>query len=140
MADKALYWSCIDVEYLRCSTLDEAVEEYLDGYDGEYVVKEPEALFRALGDVTVTGYAHAELDAEHIAETTLEDAIGRLYEYADPEDEVTPHARMKDAARAFGAAGAADFDVWLCEPVCQETVNALKWVQENAPHWLKPSK
>jgi hypothetical protein len=140
MDREPIYWGHPDEEHLTCVDPDEAIEEIIDGYYGEGEATED--VLRDLGEVSVTGFAHAELNRESVAEMMLEDTLERIGEtYGDPDgegDQATD--AMKSAALVCADAIIADYRVWLCEPVTEYKVNALEWVKENRPDWLEEDR
>ncbi len=138
MEREPIYWGHRDEEHLTCMDPDEAIEEIIDGYSGEGETTED--VLRNLGEVSVTGFAHESLGRNKVAEMALDDLAEQLDEtYADPDGmgENPTTDKMREAALVFADVVISEYRVWLCEPVTEYKVNALEWVKENCPHWLK---
>jgi hypothetical protein len=127
MAEKvAEMFSCDpDAEVLTATDVSEAVQEWVDYFDGPL----PET-------VTVYGFARRELPpTEKLAENILYDVLERLNdEYGDPDglrgDGRTPE--MVEAAHAFADVIRCKYWVWACEHASEETVKVSDYVAEPA--------
>lgn len=121
----ATLFSCRDPENLWCTSIDDAVEEYLDILVGDW----PET-------VRVVGYERrkAWYDPDTILERILEDLDD---EYGDPGgDAATPTEAMKLAAEELVAVVIAGYDVWSCEARENHEVNVGEWIAEHRSDWL----
>ena len=137
-------WSVTDVEVLTNDSVDEAMEEYLDGIAFE--MSEPttpsqlRAEFRNLGDVTVAGYARLQVPNAAVAKRALTIMTECIEEdYGDPDGsygDTKLSDETKTAAQMLAKSLLADFLVWRMDPVTTVEVNALDWVETNAPEWL----
>ena len=124
---KPIFWTCCpDAERLSCDTLDEAVEEYLDGMDQSFPIT-----------VEVTGYARMEVTDNPHYHRCLEQLLELLdEEYGDPEDGPDgPTKEMEEAEGVFVKIVLDNYTPWMCEPVCKETVNVREWIDANRPDW-----
>jgi len=132
------YWTCLpDIEHLHCETLDEAVEEYLDGLAPTPGSVDSEDFFRDLPDVECTAWVRKVIDRKWLADSVLDYALEEVGdEHGNPDGDEPPTEAMKAQALKFADAFIADFQVWSCEPAGSEKVNILKWVKKNAPHWI----
>jgi hypothetical protein len=132
------YWTCLDdIEHLHCETLDEAVEEYLDGLAPTPGSVDPEDFFRDLPDVKCTAWVRRVIDRKWLADSVLDYALEQIGDvHGNPDGDEPATDAIKAAALAFADAFIADFAVWACEPAGSEEVNALEWVKKHAPHWL----
>jgi len=129
MSDDRSYWGREEEEVLTNTDPDEAIEEILDAYGpGE------------LEDHEVTVIEYRPRGCVVDAESILENALERLdEEYGNPDGDYTkPTPAMTAAAEAFAKVLAAEYSVWACEPTGEKvTVNALAWVKEHRPDWLR---
>lgn len=104
-------------ERLEHSTLDAAIEAVLE--------LEPDKAF-----AFITAHKRNEVDVDEEAERVLVDLLERLDElFADPEaeDMTQPTEGMERAAKAFVAAVAAEYEVWMCDEVGSATVDVARW-------------
>ena len=140
MESKIAFWECGDPEELSNTELDEAVEYYLDGFLFDDLVN----LINKRETITVTGYARLTIDEETIryfARSMLDDCLERLDdEYGDPNGwtEVTEEMKqfMELYAVPFVRQIIKRYNIWRCDPVCEEKINVLDWITENQADWL----
>jgi hypothetical protein len=131
---EVIFWSCENVDELRHTDADDAVEDYLESMDINWEDEE--------ATVSVYGYARMRVSA-HVR-TGLEDILEAIdEEYGDPNttrsirDMITPG--MEAAFEALVEAIEKDYQSWQCEVVEERHVLVLAWVREHKPHWL-PTK
>lgn len=126
MSEKIEYWDCDDnTERLYHETLDEAVEEFLDG---QVQGNEPDTL-------EVYGYARKTVDPKKFKESILESAYEYLSEDFDGEDGHDQNKEIEDAATSFIKTYLDNYSVWICEIVKTEKVNVKEWISKNRPGW-----
>lgn len=121
-----VFWSCDPcAETLRCVTVDEAMEDYLDGIDKEQWPAE----------LRVEGYARitAHLDPDNLLEKVIKELDE---EYNGGDESSTPTARMRGAALEFVSIVLSEYVVWNCEVMESRTVDVMSWVREHRPSWL----
>ena len=140
---EAVLWSVIDADILYHTSPEDAMEEYLDGYEFSGGNPEtPEKLrecLRDLGDVLVSGYAPMEISPQAVGTYALDNVDDQLCELMDPDGDATDWSdETKAAARAFGQAVLKDFRVWAMEPITLVKLNALAWAEKYEPQWFKP--
>lgn len=134
MAD---FYTCVEVDELEYTDLDEAVEGHLDYL--EPVEDWPEEL-------AVLAYRRVVVSAgeqELFAELALEEAIERLdEEFGNPDSATDVTDGMKKAAVLFIETVLEEYNVWRCvrEPQEDQTVPVAKWVREHAPQWMVDKK
>lgn len=126
----ATFYDCQDSEQLQHTAPGDAIEAALDLMDAD-----PETL-------EVTAYKRAVVDVHDLAERVLEDALERLDEMlGDPGgDPCEPTPSMREAARTFAAAIAADYTPWQCEPCGRATVDIAAWRKAEGPGPLCPGQ
>jgi hypothetical protein len=111
-------WGSPEAERISGTTMDEAIDEILDGFE-----EDPET-------IEVCGYAHMEPDIEKTWEgDVLERILLDLDEnYGDPDGDLSdPTEAMEEAEKAFLAVVAKEYKVWMCEEVCRKTINVAEW-------------
>lgn len=129
---KPVYWAVGDEERLTATTLNDAVEQYLDA-----IAPDPLPLDDT---ITVVGYVRMTVtaDPDRYLATLLEDLDE---EYGDPEgsDETKITDGMRGAAALFVASVIKEYDNWACEPLdgSEVEVQVREWVTANAPEWLE---
>ena len=134
MADETMLWGEWDDEVLTCRDAESAIESYLD-------MAFPEE-FESIGDVTVFEYRPVTIQTSDCG-SPLEGVLEYLDEqYGDPDG--TPAyagtQEMRDAEKAFLETVIKHYKPWACEQTGKSvTVNALEWVREHRPDWLKDS-
>ena len=134
-------------DILENDTLDGAVEEYLDGIGTVGDTGHPETLeqkLRDLGEIVVECWVRHETKARPplVAATLVEDILDRHFEeQASPDDGYAYHVTpaMIEAAKGFIAVMLHEFVPWTMtiDRARNVKVNALVWVLEHRPHWLK---
>lgn len=137
------FWSCNDGEERLCWTeVDEAVEDFLDGLDGRCdCPTDREQEFRDLGEITVYAWVREQfVPNKYMARDLLEwffDSYAE--ELFNPEEGPTMTGGMRVAAQHLVDVIVREFVPWSCDrdPAQDVTVNALDWVREHAPEWLK---
>jgi hypothetical protein len=137
-----VFWSCDDApEELSSDCREDAIEQHLDDlYDPKLSQKENND---ALPDeIEVYGYARMDVMAKvvRIAARALDKVLEDLdEEFSGPYEPYTkPTEKMQAYAETFARAIAAEYNPWMCERVCTETVNVMEWIKENNPEWLVP--
>lgn len=128
-----VFWGDDGCEVLTHSDPDEAIEAYIDGFHPDPIA--------TIGEITMYEYAPMKVSVSDCL-SPLELVLENLdEEYGDPDGdgyEVTD--AMKAAEKAFLEIVAAEYRPWSCEQTGKSvTVNALEWVQEHRPDWLKES-
>lgn len=125
-----MFWDCYpDAEGLSHTTIDEAVEAYLDDTPRE---DWPEAVL-AEGYARMRVPAPEQADADDLVSAFFE----RNWEEYQGEDGVEITPRMLEAAATFLKTMHEEFTPWCCEVVHTEEVNVAAWVTEHRPDWLQ---
>ncbi len=138
-----VFWSCNDGdEELRCTDTDEAVGDYLDGIgDFNAMASDREQEFRELGEITVCAWVRSKLvPDEFMAQDLLDFFFERnAEELVDPDNGPTITPGMTAAAQNLVDVIVREFEPWACtrDQAQDVKINALDWVRENAPEWLK---
>jgi hypothetical protein len=120
---EAKYWSCNqDEELLTATTIDEAVQEFIDGCE-EIPIK-----------VKVFGSAPMEVKWDYYGERALRDMLESIDEdYGDPDNSTDITDEMEKAAKEFAEKISKLYHVWGCEQVDVVEVDMLEWCKENEP-------
>ena len=132
MTDETLLWGEDGDELLSCRNANSAIESYLDGFWPE--------ILRETHEVTVFEYRPVTIQISDCG-SPLENVLEYLDEqYGDPDG--TPDyagaQEMQDAEKAFLDTVISHYKPWACEQTGKSvTVNALEWVREHRPDWLK---
>lgn len=132
MAETKTYYSCSPYEELHHTTVDAAVEDWLDGLT-DYPLPEALTVFRYVtkrvdeGDVKNASY----LALEHLLSYLEED-------YGNPEEGMSPTAEMESIMLEATRKVVERLDVWSCEeekpPV---RVQVAPWIRAHCPTWLE---
>ena len=127
-------WGERNEEQLWHADLDEAIENYLDGwYKFDEGVREDGATLEFAGHKRMEP-PPAHSDAEWVLEFLLERWDEEM---GDPDgNPVKPTKRMQSASLAFVEAVRSEYKGWACEPVIYVTVPVRAWVEQHAPEWL----
>lgn len=131
--DKYTLWGQDGDELLIHYSADEAIEDIIDG-------RHPDPI-DSIGKITVYEYEPRDVNGRYFY--PLEWMLEILdEEYGDPNDCGTePTEKMKAAEKVFVDAVLSEYLPWTCEQSGKAvTVNALDWVRENRPDWLKDAE
>lgn len=126
-------WGSDSDEVLIYEDPDEAIEMYLDGLHPTD--------FKDIHDFAMYEYKPMEPTLPFHC-SPLETILEVLdEEYGNPDgDSCEATQAMKDAEQAFLKVVLAEYRPWACEQTGKKVeVNALGWVREHRPDWLKES-
>jgi len=129
-------WGEVNEEHLRYDDLDQAIENYLDGwwrFDED--ARKDETM------LTFAGHKRMEMPkADNDAEWVLEFMLERWDEdLGDPDEATKPNEVMRAAAVLFVEVIQNEYKPWSCEPIIEIIVPVRAWVEQHAPEWLKES-
>jgi hypothetical protein len=131
MSKEIEYWDCDDCAERLChESIDDAIEDYLDGADRSDLSETLE----------VYGYARMSVDPEKFKEVVLELAGEYLGEEFDGEDGHEQNEEIERAAESFVKTYLENYTPWGCKLVKTEKVNVEEWVKKNRPDWLKSGR
>jgi hypothetical protein len=145
--DSAIYYDCNDKEELSCTTPEDAIEEYIDGW--VEVGDDLESVIRIYSPITVEAYRFQKISYEDIRNET-EFAIGRLVEslhdeYGCPDDNDGMSSEvikgLVDAVLpTIKKAIDEHFRVWACETAGSRIYTAdevIALMREHRPDWFE---
>jgi len=114
------YWNVGESEQLSHKTQDEAIECYLDGFDGDMPAT-----------VEVIGYARMKPEVSFLASHLLSQALESLDdEFGDPDGDYTePTKDMRSAEQVFIKAILAQYTSWLLKEARTVTVDVPLWIR-----------
>lgn len=122
------FWDAEESEELTYETLDEAVEGYLD--QANIWLDDPTI------DIIVSGFCKMEISRETL--NPLDNLLDQVEEeYGNPNKDYKPTDALREAEKKFIDIFLQEYDVYVCEKVCEVSVNVKEWVEENRPDWLE---
>lgn len=119
------HWDAKESEYLTHHSIDEAVEDFLDGH------KNP-----LPATVKVIGYKRREVNLKKFTDAMAVYAQEYLDEEYGGEDGHETEPEHEAAAKAFCEEYLKHYTPWQCEPCATEVVNTLDWIKRVKPGWL----
>jgi hypothetical protein len=121
------YWSCFEEGLLTHTTMDAAIEDYLD-------LENPGPKI-----LTVYGFADEGPGVEDLPKP-LADILDYLDSMYDPDlygFSTKPTKKMLEAQEAFLQIVSSEYTGIVYREVCQKKINTKKWIEKNRPDWVK---